>query len=69
MVKSICLLRIGPSVRMYQRCCHWADYHDVCQENLNLFKVRQKYRAFYLNSQHVLLLPVTLNGHRSVLFE
>ena len=35
-----------------------------CQENQNMFKIVQKYRAVCIEVQYVVLLPVTLNHHK-----
>jgi hypothetical protein len=40
----------------------------ICQENLNLFRIGQKYRAIYMTIKKVLVLPATLNSHKSSAF-
>jgi hypothetical protein len=40
----------------------------ICQETLNLFKIGWKYRAIYMRTKKVLVLPATLNKHKSSAF-
>ena len=41
----------------------------ICQENQNLFKIGQKCRAFYLKISVNVIVPATLNGPKSALFD
>lgn len=61
---------------MYQCSSQLMDFHDiwqfgtsmkVCNKNSNLVKGRQKHQALQ-RSRYVLLLPGTLNCHKSTLF-
>ena len=53
-----------PSLCMYQRGSHWADFREICRGKTNSVKIWQNVGTFTWKPQYVLLLPVTLNGHK-----
>jgi hypothetical protein len=38
---------------------------EICQETLNFFRIGQKYPTIYMTTKKVLVLPATLNNHKS----
>ena len=70
------ICHVFSSVCMYRYSIHWMDFLEIavlgtsmkiCQESSNL--VKTGYWALYIKHKYILLLPVTLEHHKSSRFD